>query len=69
MTEAQAKAQLRRMLRSLSPGSVLHLLADIHRQAAGRARRKGNDVAYRRFADAQAALFVFGLGLDAVCPR
>jgi hypothetical protein len=69
MTEAQAKAQLRRMLRSLTPGSILHLLAELHRQSAERARRDGNEVAYRRYADAQAALFVFGLGLDAVCPR
>ena len=63
MTEAHAKRQLRTMLRTLTAGSLLHLLAELFRDAADRSIRpdKAREVA--------AALFVVGLGVDAVCPR
>jgi hypothetical protein len=63
MTEAQAKSGLRRMLRSLTAGSLLHMLAELFRDAADRSQHpdKAREVA--------ATLFVVGLGIDAVCPR
>jgi hypothetical protein len=63
MTEPQARAALRRLLRSLTAGSLLHLLAELFRDAADRSEHpdKAREVA--------AALFVVGLGVDAVCPR
>jgi hypothetical protein len=63
MTEAQARNGLRRMLRSLTAGSLLHLLAELYRNAAERCEHpdKAREVA--------AALFVVGLGVDAACPR
>jgi hypothetical protein len=48
VAEARAKARLRRMPRSFTPGSVLHPLAELHGQPTERARREGNEVAYRR---------------------
>jgi len=69
MTEAQAKKQLRQMLRSLSPGSVLHLLSELFSESAKRARRKGDDMTEKQAQEVAATLFVVGLGVDAVCPR
>jgi hypothetical protein len=37
MTKAQAKKQLRQMLRSLTAGSVLHLLSELFAESAKRA--------------------------------
>ena len=34
MTEAQAKKQLRQMLRSFTPGSLLHLLSELFAESA-----------------------------------
>ena len=42
MTERRAKKQLSKMLRSYTPGSILHLLADLHRASAERAERAGD---------------------------
>jgi hypothetical protein len=39
MTEAQAKRQLRQMLRTLTPGSVLHLLSELFAEQANQAQR------------------------------
>ena len=69
MTEQKAKTQLRRMLRSFTPGSVLALLADVCREDAEQARRRGDDLARQRLRHAEAALIVVGLGLDATLPR
>ena len=69
MTEAQAKEDLREMLRTLTPGSVLHLLSDVFRNSAARARRRGEATAERQALDVAATLFVVGLGVDAACPR
>jgi hypothetical protein len=65
MTEPQAKATLRRLLRSLTAGSLLHLLAELYRESAVRIRSKDAD----KIREVAAALFVVGLGVDAVCPR
>jgi hypothetical protein len=68
MTESQAKARLRRMLTSLTAGSLLHLLADLFREAGDRPRRR-DQPARDKLRDVAATLFVVGLGVDAVCPR
>ena len=69
MTEKQAKEQLRRMLATFTPGSVLHLLAELFAERAEAARRAGDDLTAGRCDNAQATLFVVGLGIDAACPR
>jgi hypothetical protein len=63
MTEAQARSRLRQLLRSFTAGSLLHLLAELFRDAADRSDHpdKAREVV--------ATLFVVGLGVDAVCPR
>lgn len=63
MNEEQAKRQLKRMLRKFSPGSILHLLADLFREAAA----EGKDVV--RSKRVEEALYVVGLGIDAALPR
>jgi hypothetical protein len=45
MTEVQAKRQLRQMLNSITPGSVLHLLSEVFAVSARRGRRRSNDTA------------------------
>ncbi len=69
MTEQAAKQQLTRMLRSLTPGSVLHLFAEIHREAAAEAIRAGDLGSQERCRLVEAALFVTGFGIDAALPR
>lgn len=65
MTEAQAKKHLRQMLRTMTPGSVLHLLSELFAEQA-----QGDDEAAERQArEVAATLFVVGLGVDAACPR
>ncbi len=69
MIEAQARKLLRQMLRSLTPGSVLHLLAELFAGLARRARRRGDEASMKRAQEVAAALVVVGLGVDAVWPR
>jgi hypothetical protein len=69
MTEAHAKKQLRLMLRSMTPGSVLHLLSELFTEQAEHAHDGGDELACKRAREVAATLFVVGLGLDAVCPR
>src|SRR5438874_13775592 len=69
MTEAEARRQLRRMLRSFTAGSVLHLLADLCRASAQRAGNTRHTVKARQLQAVQSTLFVVGLGIDAACPR
>lgn len=68
MTEREAQRQLRRMLASFTPGSILHLLAEAFRAHAEQYR--GDDPRrLRQQCDlADSVLFVVGLGLDAACP-
>jgi hypothetical protein len=69
MTEAQAKQHLSEMLSTFTPGTVLHLLAQVLRDAE-QARVGGlDDVAVERLREAEAALWVFGYGIDAALPR
>jgi hypothetical protein len=63
MTEELARKQLRKMLRSFTPGGVLHLLADIYREAAA----KNRDA--ERSKRVEETLYVVGLGIDAATPR
>ena len=69
MTEAEAKRLLRRMLLSLTPGSILHALSDVYHDEAERAGRKGAERRRQQCQSAATALFVMGLGVDAACPR
>jgi len=65
MTEAVAKEHLREMLRFFTPGSVLHLLSELYREAADQAHRDHDHRTEEQCRNVEAALFVFGLGVDA----
>lgn len=69
VSEKQSKRQLQRMLGAFTAGSILHLLADLHRDAAREARRAGDAKAYRQCKTVEHALFVTGMGIDAASPR
>lgn len=69
MTEKQAKKQLLRMLRQFTAGSVLHLLADIQRDAAEQAANNGDVARFEQCRLAEHALIVVGAGIDAVQPQ
>ena len=68
MNEPQAKNLLRRMLTTFTCGSVLHLLSDLHREAAEEARRTDDATAYDRNRSVERTLYVVGLGVDAAHP-
>ena len=69
MTEKEAQRQLRRMLRSYTPGSILHLLAEAFRAHAEQAQAD-NDPRIKEQCDlAESCLLVVGMGIDAICPR
>jgi hypothetical protein len=67
--EKEAKKALRRMLKSYTPGSILHLLADLYREDAEVASRAEDAPAYERMKTLECALFVVGLGADAAFPQ
>lgn len=69
MNEKKAKKQLRRMLDAFTAGTVLHLLAELFRDDADEARQDGDSNAEQQSRNAEAALYVVGLGIDAICPR
>jgi hypothetical protein len=69
MNEIEAKAALRQMLQSFTPGSVLHLLADLYRQDAEEANRVEDAMAYEQCKNIECALYVVGIGIDGACPR
>jgi hypothetical protein len=69
MTERQARRHLERMLETLTPGSILHLLADVIRQEGDDARRSGDQNMHRQCSIAEHALCAVGLGLDSVLPQ
>jgi hypothetical protein len=69
MTEKEAQRQLRLMLRSFSPGRILHLLAEAFRAHAQQYRNDDAARIKQQCDLADACLFVVGLGLDAACPR
>jgi hypothetical protein len=68
VTEKQAKKQLTKMLQSFTPGSVLHLLADLHQEVADEARRNDEAAKAQRAHQVEHTLFVVGIGIDAVMP-
>jgi hypothetical protein len=68
MTENQARKLLAKLLRRLTPGSVLHLLADLYAEHADQACRQGDSVLYDRCRLVQHTLIVVGMGLDAAMP-
>lgn len=68
MHEGRAKRLLRKMLDTYTTGSVLHLLADLHHEAAEKAKRSGDGTAFDRHRSAERTLYVVGLGVDAACP-
>ena len=69
MTENQARMRLRQMLGTLTAGSILHLLAELFAEQAEAARRNRDDRTAERCENAEATLFVVGIGIDAACPR
>ena len=69
MKEKTAKEQLRKMLASFTPGSVLDIMAGIYREAAEDASHESDAVLYERCKNVERALIVVGLGVDAACPR
>lgn len=69
MTDDDAKRALAEMLCSFTSGSVLHLLGEVLRERAERDADEPGDDGVEQAREAESALFVFGLGLDAVCPR
>jgi hypothetical protein len=68
MKEAQAKKQLSRMLQSFTVGAVLQLLSELFNDSASRAMNAGDQNAFERAKEVTAALYVFGIGVDAI-PR
>ena len=62
MTERHARTQLRRMLRTLTAGSVLSLLHELFEAEAAAARLAGDDLAAERCESVAATLAVVGLG-------
>ena len=69
MSENKAKEKLRAKLASFTPGSVLHLLAELFAEQAEAARQGGDDPTAVRCDNARATLFVVGVGIDSACPR
>ena len=69
MSEKEAQRQLRLMLRSFTPGSILHLLAEAFRAHAGEAHADDDPRIAQQSDLIDACLFVLGLGIDAACPR
>ena len=63
MDEQQAKRHLKKMLGSFTPGSILHLLAEVvaSTEADGERADQGRHVEH--------ALTVMGHGIDAMLPR
>lgn len=69
MKENEAKKVLRKMLRTFTVGSILHLLADLYREDADEASQVEDALAYGRCQSLHCTLYVVGLGVDAACPR
>jgi hypothetical protein len=69
VTEAAAKKHLRSMLRSFTPGSILHLLSELFRESAEQALQAGDEQKSHKLKAVEDSLFVLGLGIDAVGSR
>ncbi|MFN0017946.1 MAG: hypothetical protein ACKVP0_06775 [Pirellulaceae bacterium] len=68
MNEKRAKLLLRRMHRSFTAGSILHLLSDLHREAGVKAAQANDEKTCERHRAVEHALFVVGMGVDAALP-
>ena len=68
MSDDQAKERLAELLDGYTAGSILHLLAEIYRQAAEEALQSGDPAAYEQSKTVEHALFVLGLGIDGANP-
>ncbi len=68
MNEEQARQQLAQLLETYTPGSLLHLLADLYRFSAEEARQSDDVVTFERSEMTEHVLFVVGLGIDAANP-
>ena len=68
MNEEHAKGQLKVMHEHFTTGSILHLLADLYRDSAKDSQEVGDTQSYERLKTTEQALFVVGLGIDAVNP-
>ncbi len=68
MDERKAKRLLRRLGRHYTAGSILHLLSELHRQAAEEGHRANDERAREQHTMVEHTLFVVGLGLDAILP-
>ncbi|MBX9584952.1 MAG: hypothetical protein K2X87_32000 [Gemmataceae bacterium] len=68
MTDGEAKDQLGRLLDRYTVGSVLHLLADVVRNHGEAARSAGDEDRSDQYRQAEAVLYVVGLGIDAALP-
>ena len=64
MNESQAKQQLADMLARFTAGSILHLLAEVLKDSAD----EPDEAAAEAMRDAIGALFVLGIGLNAIWP-
>ena len=64
MTETQAKQLLGDLLTRYTAGSILHLLAEVLKDSAGEL----DEATAEAVRDAVGALFVLGVGLNAVWP-
>jgi hypothetical protein len=69
MTEAQAKEHLRDMLASFRPGSVLHPLAQVIREAEEASLGELDEAAKERVREAEGFLWIAGYGLMSALPR
>ncbi len=69
MTEKDATKYLMEMLKTFTTGSVLQMLADIHRKNAERAMNVGDELRASQYCLVEHALIVTGLGCDAALPQ
>lgn len=69
MNEKEAKMQLRAMLKSFTTGSLLHMIADIHRKNAEQAMKLGDELRANQYCLVEHTLIVAGLGCDAALPQ
>ena len=69
MSDEMARRQLKWMMKSFTPGSILHLLSEIFEEMAEEALRGGDDVRREQCDSVAKTLFVVGLGVDSACPR
>ena len=69
MTDETARRQLKRMMRSFTQGSILHLLGEVFEEMAEKGGRAGDEIRSEQCDSVAKTLFVVGLGIDLACPR